>query len=317
MTNMKILIVDKMHESIVPMLEDIGVSHDYRPEIKREEILNIIHNYEGIIIRSKTEVNRELIDKAVNLQYVARAGAGIDKLDEVYLGEKGIQIFNAPEGNKDALAEHTVGMILTLFHQIKQADLQIRGGIWDREGNRGYEIKGKTVGIMGFGHMGSAFAQRLSGFECRVLAYDKYKSGFGTDKVEEVSLDQLKAETDILSLHIPLNPETKSLVNRTFIDEFSKSLMLINTARGEILPMADLKDLLDSGQIAGAALDVLENEKLDKLNNRQKELYSDIFKRENVILTPHVAGWTFESYVRINEVLVTKIRSYYKVSAAV
>ena len=308
-----ILIVDKMHPSILEMLADIGLKADYEPNINREEILSKISTYEGLIIRSKTTVNREFIDRAKSLKFVARAGAGIDKLDFDYIREKKIKVFNAPEGNRDAVAEHAMGMLLTLMNQIKLADLQVRGGVWDREGNRGYEVKGKTVGIFGFGYMGAAFAQRLRGFECKVIAYDKYKSGFSTEFVKEVSLEEFQERTDILSLHVPLTPETKFLINREFIDSFSKNIILLNTARGEILPLTALNDLLTSGKVIAAALDVLENEKLNKLSQDQKELYHNIFKRDNVILTPHVAGWTHESYERINEVLVKKIKSYYDV----
>ncbi len=312
MMNKKCLIIDDMHESIVPLLEQIGFDATYAPQFSREEILEVIGDYEGVLVRSKTTIDKEFVDSAKKLEFIGRAGAGLDKIDVEYVEAKGIEILNAPEGNRDALAEHAVGMLLNLLNKINAADKQVRNWIWDREGNRGVELSDKTVGIIGYGNMGQAFVQRLRAFDCRILVYDKFKKGFGTKKVEEVSLEKLFHKTDILSLHVPLTEETRGWLNKEFFNSFRKDIFLLNTARGEIVPLKDLLSLMDSGKILGAALDVLEKEKFDQLTTDEKGRLEDLFKRDNVVLSPHVAGWTFASYKRINEVLVGKIASHYR-----
>ncbi len=309
----KCLIVDEMHESIQDLLTQIGIESVYLPKASREEILNRIHDFQGLLIRSKTEVDKELIDAATQLKFIGRAGAGLDKIDVAYVESKGIEILNAPEGNRDALAEHAVGLLLSLLNNINRADAEVRNWIWDREGNRGVELSDKTVGIIGYGYMGQAFVQRLRAFDCRVLVYDKYRKGFGTKNVEEVSLDKMFAKADILSLHVPLTEETRSWINADFFNQFKKNIYLLNTARGEIVPTKDLLQLLDSGKILGAALDVLEKEKFDQLTEDQKSMFENLFRRKNVVLSPHVGGWTFASFKRINEVLVGKIATHYRI----
>ena len=308
----KCLIVDKMHESILELLTRINIVPTYRPDISRDEIMEIISGFEGLLIRSKTTVDKALVDKAQKLEFIGRAGAGLDKIDVACVAAKNIEILNAPEGNKDALAEHAMGMLLGMLNKLNTSDKEIRNWIWNRESNRGVELSDKTVGIIGYGYMGQSFVQRLRSFDCRILVYDKYKKGFGTKKVEEVSLEKLFAKADILSLHIPLSAETKGWVNEVFIDNFHKDIYLLNTARGEIIPTKPLLNLLDSGKVKGAALDVLEKEKFDQLSQTEKSVFKDLFSRPNVMLSPHVAGWTFASYKRINEVLVGKIAAYYQ-----
>ncbi len=305
----KIIIADEMHPSIVPDLKNAGFEVDYLPGISREMLKDCIYQYDGIIIRSKTDLDREMIDLALNLQYVARAGAGTDKIDESYCKDKGIAILNAPEGNKDALGEHAAGILLTLLNKIHLSDREIRKSNWNREGNRGTEIKDKVVGIIGYGNMGSAFAQRLSGFECRVLAYDKYKKDYGDKYAIASDMEQLYHEADILSFHVPLTGETHGFYDFDFFNKFEKELYLVNTARGPILPLTDLIRLLDTGKILGAALDVLEKEKLDKLTSEERDRFFNLVERDNVVFTPHVGGWSYESYKRINDVLVRKIVS--------
>jgi len=311
--NKACLIADQMHESILPLLEDIGVKADYKPNITREEMLACIGNYEILLIRSKTAVDREMADAATRLELIGRAGAGLDKIDVAYVESKGVEIVNAPEGNRDALAEHAVGMLLSMLNHLITADAEVRDWIWQREANRGMELSDKTVGIIGYGNMGQAFVQRLRAFDCRVLVYDKYKKGFGTKKVEEVSLEKLFDKTDILSLHVPLTEETRGWINEDFIRKFRKNIYLVNTARGEVLPIKSLLNLLDDGKVIGAALDVLEKEKFDKLTPELKTTFEDLFTRKNVVLSPHVGGWTFASYKRINEVLVGKIATHYQI----
>lgn len=305
---MQILIIDEMHLSIVEMLEKDGHHVTYSPKITRAEILEQVGIFEGLIIRSKTPMDRELLEKAVNLKFIGRAGAGLDQIDLDYLVARGIKLFHAAKGNRDAVAEHAVGGLLALFNNIIKADSEVRKGIWDREGNRGHELMGKTVGIMGYGNMGKSFAKRLSGFGVRVLAYDKYKMDFGDELVEEVNWEKLKAEVDILSIHVPLTPETRNFFTLEELKTFAKPLWLINTARGEVISFATLNAALDQVILRGAVLDVLENEKFQKFSPEQKAEFEKLASRENVVFSPHVAGWTFESYVKINEVLVKKIR---------
>jgi len=309
---MKVLIIDEMHLSIIPMLEDLGHNVIYSPKITRSEILDQLHDVEGLIIRSKTPMDKELLLKAPKLKFIARAGAGLDKIDLDYLKGRNIKLFHAAKGNRDAVAEHAVGMLLGLFNQLIKADSEVRKGVWDREGNRGHELAGKSVGILGFGNMGSAFSKRLKGFDVAILAYDKYKKGFGSKNVKEVIWEELKAEIDILSLHVPLTSETKGFLTIDELASFAKPFWLINTARGELISFETLNEALDKGILKGAALDVLENEKFQNFSEDQKFQFEKLAARENVIFSPHVAGWTFESYEKINQVLVKKIKKEFK-----
>ncbi len=312
----KILIVDEMHPSLLPMLQAIGFQADYQPKITREEVLTIIAEYEGIVIRGKLKIDKPFLEKARRLCFIARAGSGLDQIDINEAQQRNIALLNAPEGNKDAVAEHCVGMLLCLFNKINLADRQVRNLVWDREGNRGIELMGKTVGIMGYGNMGRAFAQRLVGFACKVLAYDIDNEKVKDDFVVKSSLAQIQAEADIFSLHIPLTPENKQTFTATFFDNFQKNIFLINTARGELIDLQVLKEKLLSGKIRGACLDVLENEKLATMTEKQKEAFDALKAMDNVLFTPHVAGWTAESYLRINEVLVEKIKKILPVTTS-
>ncbi len=304
----KVLIIDQMHASICPMLEEIGYAPTYLPEVTRKEILSTISDFEGIIVRSKTQINKELLDKATKLKFIGRAGAGVDQIDVKEVEKKGIVLLNAPEGNRDALGEHTVGLLLSLTNKITCADKEIRSFIWDREGNRGNEIGGLTIGLFGYGNMAKAFAQRLVSFGCKVLAYDKYKTDFSDEFAQESSLEKIQQEADIFSLHTPLTEETNKFINEKFIAKFKKNIWLVNTSRGEIVPIKDVLKLLGTGKLKGCALDVLEKEKFDLLSENEQKNYQILFEKKNVVLTPHVAGWSVESYRRINEVLIGKIK---------
>jgi len=253
-------------------------------------------------------IDRELIDCGRNLKFIARAGAGLDQIDIDYTTKKAIEIINAPEGNKDAVGEHAIGMLLALFNHMVRADRQVRVKNWQREQNRGIELHGKTVGLVGYGNMGQAFAKRLSGFDCEVIAYDKYKKGFSDNFAREVTLGELYEKTQILSFHIPLNSETRHLANEEYFRNFNQNIYLINTARGEIIPLKTLLNQLLSGKIRGAALDVLEVEKFQNLSDEQNLILNELFKLDNVIFTPHVAGWSEESYIKINQTLAKKIK---------
>ncbi|ELR68224.1 D-3-phosphoglycerate dehydrogenase [Fulvivirga imtechensis AK7] len=296
-----------MHNDIELLLSDAGFEADYRPDISREEIKHLIARYEGLIIRSKTKVDAELLRQAGRLRFVARAGAGIDNLDVDALNQRGIKIINAPEGNRNAVGEHCVAMLLALLNNVAKADKEVRRGVWDREGNRGYELQGKTVGLLGYGHMGQAFAQKLGSFACKVLAYDKYKRDYTDGHAQEASMEEIYESADIFSIHVPLTAETRSMVGGAYMKRFKKNVFLINTARGEILPLKDICEAIASGKILGAALDVLENEKLNSLTVEQQKYFEFLVNSDKTILTPHVAGWSFESYEKINRVLVDKI----------
>lgn len=309
---MKILIIDEMHLSIISMLEKDGHQVTYSPKITRSEILEQVATYDGLIIRSKTPMDRELLEKAINLKFIGRAGAGLDQIDLDYLVERRVKLFHAAKGNRDAVAEHAVGGLLALFNNVIKADGEIRKGIWDREGNRGHELMGKTVGILGYGNMGKSFAKRLAGFGVKVLAYDKYKMDYGNDLVQEVMWEKVKAEADILSIHVPLTPETRNFFTLEELESFGKPFWLINTARGEVISFATLNAALDQGILRGAVLDVLENEKFQKFSPDQKSEFEKLAARQNVIFSPHVAGWTFESYEKINKVLVKKIKKAFE-----
>lgn len=303
----KILIIDKMHESLVPGLEGVGYEVVYKPSISRQELLKEVAGYIGLIVRSKTPIDEEVIEAATNLRFVARAGAGLDLLDVDLLGKKGIHKLNAPEGNRDAVGEHALGLLLNLLARISVANSEIIDGHWNREQNRGFELKGKTVGIYGYGNTGSAFAKKLSGLDCNVLAYDKFKKNYSDHFVEEVSLEQLKEQIEILSLHVPLDASTKEFFSEKELMTYKNLKIIINTARGGILPLDGLIKLLNDDRLLGAGLDVLENEKISELSENEADLLAKLNERDNVIITPHVAGWTKESYERINHVLIEKI----------
>ncbi len=303
----KCLVVDSMHESLFPMMREIGWEVDYRPEITREEIKHVHVGYDGLIVRSKTHINADLLGDFPTVKVIGRAGAGLDNLDLDYLALKKIDVVHASEGNRDAVGEYTVGALLSLMRNIPRADREVRDLIWEREGNRGEEIMGKNVTIIGYGNMGRAFARRLSGFGCNVFAYDKYKVNYSDDYAQAISYTNLFEVTDILSLHIPLTSETRQMVNSEFLSRFSKSIILVNTARGEIVSLTDLSASFNVNKVRGAVLDVLENEKLSTFTEQQRKAFNSLQERSNVIFTPHIAGWTFESHVKINVALVSKI----------
>jgi D-3-phosphoglycerate dehydrogenase len=309
MISKKCLVIDQMHESLFSMLREIGWDVEYQPTISREEIKKIHHQYEGLIVRSKAKINRDLLGENPILKFVGRAGAGLDNIDLEYLAEKKIHVLHAAEGNRDAVGEHTIGLLLTLIRNITKADQQIRSLVWEREENRGWEIMEKTVGIIGYGNMGQAFAKRLIGFGCKVLAYDKFKTHYSDLYCEETDMQRIYNEADILSLHIPLTSDTRKMVNRDYLSQFKKDIVLINTSRGEIVSQGDLVALLENGKIKGAALDVLENEKLNEVESLELQILNKLLQNANVIFTPHIAGWTFESHMKINVTLVNKIKS--------
>lgn len=301
----KILIVDDLHPIFKEKAEALGYHVDDRPLITRAETLAVVKDYDGIAVRTKFRIDQELFDVAPKLQFVARAGAGLDNIDVDIAKQKGIALLAANEGNMDAVGEHAVGLLLALMNNFRKADLEIRNGVWDREGNRGYELKGKTVGIIGYGFMGRSFARKLAGFGVNIIAYDKYKTGFSDEFAREVSMEEIVKQSDVLSLHIPLTNETKQMVNDEYFFHFKKPIFFINTARGEIVNTQAVLNNLSNGKILGAGLDVLEKEKFPTL--AEQGWYEALKTNEKVILTPHIAGWTFDSYRKISEVLAEKL----------
>jgi len=306
----KVLFIESVHEVLHRRLEAAGYSCDCRYEATREELLAMAHEYAGVVVRSRIKIDKAFIDAAANLRFIARSGSGLENIDVAYAEGKGIAVYNSPEGNRDAVGEHALGMLLMLMNNLRQADADVRAGRWPREENRGYEIAGKTVGIIGYGLMGSAFAQKLSGFGARVIAHDKYKSQFSDQWASPVSLEELKAKADIVSLHLPLTDETHYYADASFFNSFAKPIYFINTARGKNTDTAALVNALKNGRVRGACLDVIEYEKAS-LEGLEKDssltAMRDLIAMSNVALSPHIAGWTHESYEKLSSVLADKI----------
>ncbi len=303
---MKFLIVDDLHPCIFDDLKKAGVEWDYKPEITAAEVKAILPNYQGMIVRSKVFVDDALLGNS-QLKVIARAGAGVDNIDEAVLAKRGIALINAPEGNCDAVGEHTIGMILSLLNNFRKSKKELLHHQWIREGNRGYELSSMTVGVIGYGYMGKAVCKRLVAFDCKVVVYDKGKISAVQEGIEMVSLEELKKRADILTLHIPLIEGNAHLVNKDFLEGFKKNIWLINTSRGKVVVGKDLPALLDNGKLRGVALDVWENERPETFSVEEKELFDKLLSYPQAIMTPHVAGWTFESYQRISEVMGRKI----------
>jgi D-3-phosphoglycerate dehydrogenase len=309
MTKPKILILDNVHPRMKDALAE-RFQIDENLSCQMDELMHILPGYTGVILRSRLSFTRDVIDAATDLKFIGRVGAGMESIDVAYAESKGIRCLNSPEGNRDAVAEHALGMLLNLSNNLNRADRQVRQGIWEREANRGWEIKGKTLGIIGFGNMGAAFAQRLQGFDCKLIAYDKNKTNYAPSYVKEVSKADIFAQADIVSLHIPLDEDNFYLVDENWFASFEKPIVLINTARGPVVKTAALLEALDSGKVIAAGLDVLEYE--ESSFERTKQLteipdFLNLAQRENVIFSPHIAGWTVESKTKLADFLVEKI----------
>jgi D-3-phosphoglycerate dehydrogenase len=308
----RVLITDDCHRLLIEGLEQMGWECDFEPNITPSETLDRIAGYEGLVINSKILVNRNFLDRARQLRFVARLGSGMEIVDREYAREKGVKVWSSPEGNRNAVAEQALGMLLGLANHLPRADREVRQNIWRREDNRGWELRGKTLGIIGFGHTGSQFARKLAGMEMRVLAYDKYlPEGFAAEMswVSESNLTQIQADADIISLHLPLTSETLHFVDAQFIGKCKRGFVLINTARGKNVKTEDLVLGLESGQIGGACLDVFENEKPETFTDKELGWYQRLHQMENVVLSPHVAGWTHESKKLLAEILLQKMKS--------
>ena len=313
--DVKILHIDSNHPLLWEQLEKAGFQNEADFTSSKVEIEAKIQNYHGIVIRSRFKIDQPFLDKATHLKFIARVGAGLESIDCEYASAKGIQLIAAPEGNRNAVGEHALGMLLSLMNKLNRADRLVRQGQWIREGNRGYELDGKTVGIIGYGNMGKAFAKKLRGFEVEVLCFD-ILSKVGDDNAKQVSLSELQAKADVVSLHIPWTPETDKMVNTDFINRFAKPFWFINTSRGKNVVTDDLVEALKSGKILGAGLDVLEYERLSFENlfidTEKPKAFDYLLQAENVLLTPHIAGWTFESHEKLAQTIVDKIIKIYE-----
>ena len=305
---MHILIVDKVHSSLISELEGNNHQVNYSPDYTYNDTYNCIESYDGVVVRSKFKIDKELIQKGENLKFIARAGVGLDLFDVEYANQKNIKILNAAGANANAVAEHALGMLLSLSSKINVGNNQVKNFQWKREENRGVEIDGKTIGLIGYGNTGQAFARKIKGFNCEILSYDKYKSNFSDNVVEESTLENIYNKADIVSLHIPLDEETKYLCDADFFNSFRKDIVFINTARGKIVKTTDLVNSLKTGKVIGACLDVLEDENFEDLPTDLKSVYHKLFNA-NVIVTPHVAGWSFQSFENISKVLAENILS--------
>ncbi len=308
---MKILHLDTNHPLLLEQLSSFGFKNDEDYTSSKTEIEDKIHLYDGIIIRSRFSIDATFLDKATNLKFIGRVGAGLENIDCVYAEAKGVQLIAAPEGNRNAVGEHALGMLLSLFNKLHSSNTEVKEGSWLREENRGVELDGKTVGLIGYGNMGKSFAKKLQGFDVDVICYD-IKEGVGDANGVQVSLEELQKRADVLSLHTPQTPLTIGMVNTAFINRFSKPFWLINTARGKSVVTKDLVAALSSGKILGAGLDVLEYEKssFESLfsNTKLPDDFNYLMNADNVLLTPHVAGWTVESKEKLAQTIVDKIK---------
>ena len=305
----KVLITDDVHPSLIENFKSLAYVVDYFPDIILEEVKKIIIEYEGLIVNSKIIVDKDFIDQAKQLRFIGRLGSGMEIIDQVYAKTKGIGVFSSPEGNRNAVAEHAMAMLLALSNNITKSDQEVRKFIWNREENRGFEIEGKTIGIIGYGHTGKCFAEKLQGWNVNILVHDKYKTGFVNPdlNIYESTLEKLLKDSDIISLHLPLTEETFHYVNDEMLTNMKTGSILINTSRGKIVDTLALIEVLKSGHLKGACLDVFENEKPENYNVKEKMMYESLFKFKNIILTPHIAGWTQESKEKLSKILFKKI----------
>ena len=308
---MKVLHLDSNHELLINQLNDLGYTNDEDFTSSKQEIEAKIHQYDGFIIRSRFTIDKQFLDKATNLKFIGRVGAGLENIDCDYAEKKGVYLISAPEGNRNAVGEHALGMLLSLFNKMRKADAEVREGKWLREDNRGIELDGRTIGLIGYGNMGKAFAKKLRGFEVEVLCYD-IKSNVGDENCKQVNLEELQEKADVLSLHTPQTPLTINMVNEAFINNFYKPFWLLNTARGKSVVTSDLVKALESGKILGAGLDVLEYEKKSFENLFTETEMPGAFKyliaSDKVLLSPHVAGWTVESKEKLAQTIVDKVK---------
>ena len=305
----KVLVTDSVHKVLIEGLQNAGFLVDYNVSISREEVKMIIDQFVGIVVNTRMYMDKEMMDLAPHLKFIARVGSGLDIIDHVYARSIGVEVISSPGGNCNAVAEHALGMLLSLFNNLRRGDREVRNFEWHREKNRGWELEGKTIGIIGYGHTGSSFAKKLSGFDVNVLAYDKYKKHFAdeTRYVDEVTLERLKEGSDVISLHVPLTHETRRMIDESFLNSCKTGVLILNTSRGGVVDTAALIGAMEAKNVGGAALDVFENEKPHTMSAEEKTMYEKLFSFDNSLFSPHVAGWTVESKRKLAEILLRKI----------
>ncbi len=307
---MKVLHLDTNHSLLIEQFAELGFENHEDYTSTKEEVEKKIHDYDGIIIRSRFTIDRQFLEKAANLKFIGRVGAGLENIDIEYAKYKEVFLASAPEGNRNAVGEHTLGMLLSLMNHMGRADRQVRKGKWKREQNRGVELDGKTVGIIGYGNMGKSFAKKLRGFDVEVICYDII-GGVGDENARQVGIMEFQQRSDVVSLHVPQTEQTMGMINSEFIGKFHKPFWLLNTARGKCVVTDDLVEALKSGKVLGAGLDVLEYEKksFENMFAQKPKAFKYLRKAKNVLLTPHVAGWTVESKEKLAQTIVDKVKA--------
>lgn len=303
----KVFITAKAHEYLAERLLHAGYEVLYIPSVTYEALLEMIHEAEGLVITTRIKVDRAMLDKAPKLKWIGRLGSGMELVDTAYAESKGIKCISSPEGNRNSVAEHTLGLLLSLLHKISSSHQELRNGVWEREENRGTELVGKTVGIIGFGNTGSSFAKLLKSFDVTVLAYDKYKAGFGGDYIKEASFEQVCRYADVISFHVPLSEETLYIANDDFFSSLRQKPAILNTSRGKVVSLAALIKAIKNEKILAAGLDVLENEDIKNLSVEENEQFKWLLQRPDVIITPHIAGYSHEAFFNMAKVLLQKL----------